>query len=135
MSAKSMKRAEIAKLTSCNLETVRYYEKTGVIPAPPRSEAGYRQYSEEHVRRLRFVIRGRELGFSLNELKALLSLVDRRAVTCREVEKLTQIHLDSVRRKIKDLKRMEQVLAKTLKHCSGDDVPDCPVIDALFGKA
>ena len=134
MNVKSITRAEIAQRSGCNLETVRYYEKTGVMPAPPRSEAGYRQYSEEDVRRLQFVMRGRELGFSLNELKALLGLVDRSAVSCGEVENIARIHLDSVRRKIKDLKRMERVLGQTLKHCSGEDVPDCPMIDALYGN-
>ncbi|MBI1285479.1 MAG: MerR family transcriptional regulator [Thiobacillus sp.] len=135
MDAKSMSRAEVAKRTGCNLETVRYYEKTGLMPAPPRSEAGYRQYDEEHVRRLHFVMRGRELGFSINELKALLDLVDRKAVTCSEAERVGKAHLTAVRRKIKDLKRMESVLSQMLKHCSGKDVPDCPMIDALFGAA
>tara|TARA_R110000868_G_scaffold80512_9_gene228775 strand:- start:633 stop:1040 length:408 start_codon:yes stop_codon:yes gene_type:complete len=135
MDMKSLTRAEIAKRAGCNLETVRYYEKAGIMPAPPRSEAGYRQYNEEHLRRLRFVMRGRELGFSLNEVKALLGLVDHRAVSCVEVEKIARTHLKSVREKIRDLKRMERVLSQTLKHCSGDDVPDCPIIDALYEGA
>lgn len=134
MSVNRMTRAELANRTNCNLETIRHYEKIGVMPDPPRSETGYRQYNEEHERRLRFIMRGRELDFSISELKALLDLVDRRAVTCGEVERLAKTHLLSVRQKISDLRRMERVLDRTLKSCSRNDVPECPIIDALFER-
>ena len=103
------------------------------MPEPPRTDAGYRQYQSEHERRLRFVMRGRELGFVIDDLRSLLDLVDRRAVSCGDVEKLAKDHLVSVREKISDLRRMERILSKTLKSCSGDNVPDCPLIDTLFG--
>jgi len=128
-----MTRGELANRTGCNAETIRYYEKIRVMPEPPRSASGYRQYDETHEQRLRFVMRGRELGFAIEELKNLLNLVDRNAVSCGEVEKLAKLHLGSVRKKIDDLKRMESVLSDTVRSCSGRDVPKCPLIDTLFG--
>lgn len=135
MSSKGMKRGELAKRTGCNAETIRYYEKIGLLPEPTRSESGYRQYDETHEQRLRFIMRGRELGFAIEDLKSLLNLVDRNAVSCGEVEKLARDHLNSVREKINDLRQMEDVLNKTVKSCSGEDVPECPLIDTLFGVA
>lgn len=128
-----MTRGELAKRTGCNAETIRYYEKIGLLPEPLRSASGYRQYDETHEQRLRFVMRGRELGFAIEDLKSLLNLVDRNAVSCGEVEKLAKVHLQSVREKIDDLKRMERVLGETVRACSGKDVPECPLIDTLFG--
>ena len=126
-----MKRGDLARATGCNLETIRYYENIGVMPPPRRSENGYRVYAEEDRRRLSFVIRGRELGFSLEELKRLLELLDTDSVTCEEVYRRTQRHLATVREKICDLQRLERVLSNTAAQCSGDEAPDCPVIDAL----
>ena len=126
-------RGELAKRTGCNAETIRYYENIGVMPEPLRSTGGYRQYDETHEQRLRFVIRGRELGFALEDLKSLLALVDRNTVSCGEVEKLATLHLRSVREKIDGLKRMERVLSDTVRACSGKDVPECPLIDTLYG--
>ncbi|MEX2124946.1 MAG: helix-turn-helix domain-containing protein [Woeseia sp.] len=128
-----MTRGELAKRSGCNAETIRYYEKIGVMPEPLRSTGGYRQYDETHERRLQFVMRGRELGFAIEDLKSLLDLVDRRAVSCKEVENLAKAHLRSVREKIGDLKQMENVLSDTVRSCSGKDVPECPLIDTLFG--
>ncbi len=127
-----MKRGELAKRSGCNAETIRYYEKIGLIPEPLRSANGYRQYGEFHASRLRFVMRGRDLGFSIEDLRSLLDLVDRNAISCGEVEKLAEEHLQSVRKKINDLKRMEKVLSDTVSSCSGNDVPECPLIEILF---
>ncbi|MEE8308215.1 MAG: helix-turn-helix domain-containing protein, partial [Gammaproteobacteria bacterium] len=132
MAMKGITRGKLAGRTGCNLETIRYYEKIGLMPEPSRTDGGYRQYQAEHERRLRFIMRGRELGFAVQDLKSLLGLVDRRAVSCGEVEKLALEHLLSIRKKITDLKRMERILGGTIKSCSGDDVPDCPLIDTLF---
>lgn len=128
----SITRGKLAKKTGCNLETIRYYEKIGLMPEPARSAAGYRQYNETHERRLRFIMRGRELGFGIENLKSLLSLVDRKVVSCGEVSKLAKEHLDTVHQKIQDLRRIEEALSTTVLSCSGEDVPECPVIDALF---
>lgn len=130
-SAKGMKRAQLARQTGCNLETIRYYEKISLMPDPPRTASGYRVYDDFHVERLRFILRGRELGFSIDELRGLLSLVDRGTQTCAEVKLLTDQHLEDVRAKIKDLKRIEKVLAATAAQCSGEQVPECPVLEAL----
>ena len=126
-----LRRAELARETGCNLETIRYYETIGMVPDPPRTAAGYRVYGPAHVGRLRFILRARELGFSIEEIRGLLALVDRGTQTCAEVKQRTQVHLAAVRAKIRDLKRIERILAATAAQCSGDTVPDCPVLDAL----
>lgn len=128
---KGLQRAELARRTGCNIETIRYYEKTGMMPDPPRSEAGYRLYGEAHVSRLRFILRARELGFSIEDIGGLLTLVDGGHQTCAEVKERTEKHLAGVRSKIADLKRIEKVLARTASQCSGRKVPACPVLDAL----
>ncbi|GAB4365953.1 MAG: Cu(I)-responsive transcriptional regulator [Kiloniellaceae bacterium] len=134
ISGNRMRRAELAQRTGCNLETVRYYEKIGIIPEPPRTKAGHRVYDETHVARLRFILRGRELGFSIDELRGLLQLVDRGTQTCAQVKALTEQHLADVRAKIADLKRIEKVLAATAAQCSGEQVPECPVLEALASR-
>ena len=131
-SVKPMQRAALARATGCNLETIRYYETIGVMPDPPRDPNGYRSYGEDDVRRLRFVMRARDLGFSLEEIRGLLSLVDSRSQTCAEVESVAAAHLKDVRDKIADLQRIEKALSGTVAQCSGTDVPDCPVLDALL---
>lgn len=126
-----MKRAELARRAGCHLETVRYYEKLGLLPEPPRTATGYRIYDAGHLARLRFVLRARELGFTLEEIRGLLELADRGTLTCAEVEKRTARHLAQVRTKIADLRRIERVLAEAAARCTGGEVPDCPVLDAL----
>ncbi len=125
-------RGELANRSGCHLETVRYYEKIGLLPPPARSEGGYRLYKIDDQRRLRFILRGRELGFSIEELRSLLSLVDSKAYTCGEIQDLTVDHLGSIRQKITDLKRLERTLTQISSECGGGAVPECPVIDALW---
>jgi MerR family mercuric resistance operon transcriptional regulator len=125
-------RGALAKRFGCHLETVRYYEKIGLLNAPARSQSGYRLYKVDDQRRLRFILRGRELGFSIDELRSLLSLVDSETYTCGEIHDLTVDHLGGVRRKIADLKRLERTLAQISNECIGGAVPECPVIDALW---
>lgn len=126
-----LKRGELARRTGCNLETIRYYEKIGLLPEPPRSANDYRIYDEAHVHRLRFVLRGRELGFSIEEIRGLLELVDGGNQTCGEVKARTDHHLTDVRAKIADLRRIEKILAQTAAKCSGGAAPKCPILDAL----
>lgn len=128
----SITRGKLARRTGCNLETVRYYEKIGLMPDPGRTQSGYRQYDKRHEDRLRFIMRGRELGFSIDGIKGLLDLVDRRAVSCADVKIIAQLHLEEIRGKLADLRRMERVLAETTRCCSGAEVPECPLIDTLF---
>lgn len=125
-------RGKLAKRFGCHPETVRYYEKIGLLLPPIRTEGGHRLYKIDDQRRLRFILRGRELGFSIAELRGLLSLVDSNVYTCGEILDLTIDHLGSVRRKIADLKRLERTLARISSECSGGAVPECPVIDALW---
>lgn len=127
-------RGELARVTGCNIETIRYYEKTGMLPDPPRTGAGYRVYSADHVARLRFILRARELGFSMEDIRGLLGLEDRAAPTCAEVKERTERHLADVRARIADLRRIEKVLSATAARCSGGEVPDCPVLEALEGS-
>lgn len=131
VTGKGLQRAALARRTACNLETIRYYEKIGMMPDPPRTGSGYRVYDESHVSRLRFILRARELGFAIEEIRGLLGLVDGGTQTCAEVKERTERHLSDVRAKIADLKRIEKVLAATAAQCSGEQVPECPVLDAL----
>ncbi|WP_375199136.1 helix-turn-helix domain-containing protein [Cupriavidus metallidurans] len=126
-----LKRAELANRSGCNIETIRYYEKIGMLPEPPRTASGYRLYGEHHVARLRFILRARELGFSLENIRGLLGLDDGGTRTCADVKARTERHLADVRKRIADLRRIERVLAQTAKQCSGDEVPECPVLEAL----
>jgi len=118
--------------TNCKVETIRYYEKIGIFPKPPRTEGGHRVYSENHLKRLVFIRRGRELGFSLEDIRALLKLIDGGANTCQQVEAITLHHIGNIHQKILDLKKLEKILAKISSQCEGGVVPECPILDALF---
>ncbi len=122
----------LSRQSGVNVETVRYYERIGVMPPPARSRGGYRMYGTDHLKRLAFVRRARELGFSLEEIRGLLRLVDGHAYTCADVHTLMVGHLEEVRRKIADLRRLEKVMADMVAQCSRHKIPECPVIDALF---
>ncbi|TPI19362.1 helix-turn-helix domain-containing protein [Mesorhizobium sp. B4-1-1] len=122
----------LSERSGVNIETIRYYEKIGVMPSPARRASGYRVYEAEHVRRLHFIRRGRELGFSLDELRGLLHLVDGHSYTCAEVHALAVGHLRDIRRKIADLRRLERVMSEMAARCTTEQIPECPIIDALF---
>jgi len=104
------------------------------MPEPNRTEAGHRVYDSEQERRLRFILRGRKLGFSINELKSLLRLIDGRTLTCGEVYELTSAHTDDIRRKIVDLRRLETALVRVSAQCRRSAAPECPIVDALFDE-
>lgn len=123
---------ELSKRAGVKIETIRYYEKSGIMPDPPRSEGGYRKYRSEHLNRLRFIRRCRQLGFSMADIEGLLGLVDEHGYTCAEVCSLTLAHADMVTEKIRDLKRLEKTLRGIASQCTGKEVPDCPIIDALL---
>ena len=122
----------LSKRTGVHLETVRYYEAIGIMPKPPRTPAGHRRYDQAHLKRLTFVKRSRELGFTLKEIRALLALVDGGDYTCAEVHDLTVSHLHDVREKIADLQRLEVTLADISRQCAGGTIPACPFIKTLF---
>ncbi len=122
----------LSKQTGVIIETIRYYEHEGLMPAPPRTSGGHRSYSEDHLKRLTFIRRSRELGFSMAEIRGLLALVDGGSYTCGEVKSLTLEHAESVRSKISDLRRIRRILLDISSRCEGGSVPECPIIDVLL---
>jgi len=122
----------LAAATGVNLETIRYYERIGLMPEPGRSGGGHRLYEAAHRRRLAFIRRGRELGFSIEEIRALLDLSQPQRRACEEVRTIAAAHLEDVRAKIADLARLESLLAHTVRQCRSDgESPVCPVLDLL----
>ena len=131
MSGDRLSIGKVAARTGCNIETIRFYEKQGLLPPPGRTEGGHRLYTTEMVGRLVFVRRCRELGFSMAEIGQLLSLVDGDQVSCERVKDIADLHLVDIRSKIADLRKMERTLRDLSSQCSGDDVPQCPIIEVL----
>lgn len=121
----------LSEATAVNIETIRYYERIGLLPPPPRSAGRHRLYGDSHRQRLIFIRRARELGFSLGEVRALLGLGGNHDLTCGEVRTLTQRHITAIRDKVRDLKRLEHILSDLAAQCKSDKVPDCPILDAL----
>jgi MerR family mercuric resistance operon transcriptional regulator len=124
---------ELSRRTGCNIETIRYYERIGLMPSPPR-RGRYRIYDGDHVARLGFVRRARELGFTLDEVRALLCLAASADASCTEVRDLAAAHLRDIRTRITDLKRMERVLADSVRACDAGQDPGCPLIDTLYAE-
>jgi len=125
---------ELSRRTGCNIETIRYYERIGLIPPPPR-RGRYRSYGGEDVARLGFVRRARELGFTLDEVRALLGLAAGGQTTCAEVRDLAAAHLTDVRARIADLRRMERVLADSVRACDAGEDAGCPLVETLYARS
>lgn len=125
---------DLATRSGCKVETVRYYEKTGLMPDPPRTEGGHRIYSLEHLKRLFFIRRSRDLGFSIEQVKELLRFVDEPDHTCGEVRGMAMLQARAVQEKIDDLKKLQKALNEMAARCKGGryTVEDCPIVDALF---
>lgn len=126
-----LSRGELARRTGVNLETIRYFERTGILPAPPRTEGGHRVYDESHVRTLGFVRRARGLGFTPDEVRTIIELGGPERAPCAEVRQIAAHHLQQVRSKIADLVEIERLLAETIDHCSGNPEPQCAVIEMI----
>ncbi len=126
-----MKIGELAAATGCHLETVRYYEKIGLLPKPPRTGSGYRAYRPSDVARVRFIARGRSLGFSLDEIRSLLRLSESPDLACGDVDALARQHLTEVRLKLTQLQRMEAELMATVERCRGGQRATCAVLQSL----
>jgi MerR family mercuric resistance operon transcriptional regulator len=124
----------MSRQTGVNIETIRYYERIGVMPEPARTESGQRLYETAHLNRLAFIKRSRDLGFSLNEVRDLLTLIDGGGMTCAEVHALTINHLKQVREKLSDMRKLERALKNLAAQCSRGDVPDCPIVETLYGR-
>lgn len=133
--AESITIGALSEITGVNIETIRYYEKIGLLPVPRRSEGRHRLYDRDLTQRLQFVRRSRELGFSIDEIKALLRLVDQGGLGCREAKGITERHLADIRGKISDLKRLERVLGRLAAACGANELPQCPLLETLSGSA
>jgi MerR family mercuric resistance operon transcriptional regulator len=129
--AENLRIGELSQLSGVNIETIRYYERITMLPPPPRTLSGRRIYGSTDLRALVFIRRSRELGFSLDKIRALLRLGGPGKASCREVREIAAHHLDDVRAKLGDLKKLERLLAKTVAKCTGRTAPDCPVLDIL----
>lgn len=123
---------ELSELTGVNSETIRYFERIGMLKPPERTEAGHRVFTEQHAERLKFIRHARDMGFSQDDVRALLKLSDGELTSCGEVKSIAAVHLDSIRQRIAKLQRLEALLDSTVAKCSGGKVPKCPVIDALM---
>jgi MerR family mercuric resistance operon transcriptional regulator len=122
----------LAKRSGVNIETIRYYERAGVLPAPPRSAGGYRLYrGADAERRLRFIRRARDLGLPLADVRRLLALSDQQPESCRRAQALASHHLADVRTRIADLRRIERVLAGLVNSCAKGKLSRCPLLETL----
>lgn len=121
---------ELSRLTGCNIETIRYYERIGILPQAER-RGRYRSYARVDTERLSFVRRARELGFTLEEIRALLGIATTGQVSCAEAREIAASHLANVRARLSDLRKMERVLASTVRACDTDGNAGCPLIDCL----
>ncbi len=130
-----MKIGEASDASGCHIETIRYYERMGLLPAPVRTDSGYRHYTGAQVQRLRFIARGRELGFGLDEIRSLLALADDESLPCAEVDRLARQHLDEIRTRVRELHRMIRELERTIAGCRGGQRTQCAILDALRAPA
>jgi MerR family mercuric resistance operon transcriptional regulator len=129
--ARGITAGQLAKAAGVNLETIRYYETIGLMPAPPRTSGRHRVYDDAHVRRLAFIRRGRDLGFSIEGVRALLILNDARHDSCAEAKTIAISHLNQVRHKLADLTRLESILSASVDRCTSEPLGPCPVLDML----
>jgi MerR family mercuric resistance operon transcriptional regulator len=125
---------QLAKQAGCKVETVHYYEKTGLMPEPPRTEGGHRIYALADVKRLNFIRRSRELGFSIEKIKQLLRFIDEPDHYCGEVKAMAMQQAQEVQQKIEDLQRLKEALNTMVTQCKGEEysVDNCPIIEALY---
>lgn len=126
-----MKIGDLARKTGTKVETIRFYEKIGLLPMPARTAGNYRDYGEPHLARLSFVRRARHLGFTLDQVRALLALSDDRDRSCDAVDAVAREHLAEIDRKISDLRALRRELDDIISQCSHGTISECRIIDAL----
>jgi len=126
-----MKISDAAAASGCHLETIRYYERVGLLPEPERTRNRYRQYTDADVERLRFITRGRDLGFSLEEIRSLFRLAQDPELSCCEVDQLARQHLCDIQARITDLQRMANELERTIGACHGGERGTCTILETL----
>jgi MerR family mercuric resistance operon transcriptional regulator len=131
----TLKTGELAKQAGVNVETLRFYERKGLLPKPHQRESGYREYPQESVRLLQFIKRAQELGFSLKEIRELLALKVQPGVTCVEVRETAEHKMADVRQKIRDLLAIERALQRLTVTCTGSGpLSECPILEHLEGE-
>jgi len=126
-----MKIGELSRATGTHIETIRYYERIGLLPAPARTDANYRSYGDPHRARLSFVRHSRELGFTIEEIRSLLDLSDHPERDCAEADRIASAHLEQVEEKIAQLTLLRDELTRIVGRCRGGIAADCRVIEAL----
>lgn len=127
-----LKVGEVAKQAGVNLQTIHYYERRGLLPKPPRTGSNYRAYPEDAVLRVRFVKRAQELGFTLKEIKELLSLRAAPRPRCSDIRERAQTKVQNIDDKVRTLQAMRKALTKLIGECSGKGpVTQCPILEAL----
>lgn len=131
MDEKILTIGHLARETGTKVETVRFYEKSGLLPAPSRTEGNYRSYDMAHLKRLSFIRRARDLGFSLDQVRALLALSDDRNQSCAAVDAIAKEHRTEVERKIADLQSLRKELDRMIDQCGCGVVADCRIIESL----
>jgi MerR family transcriptional regulator, copper efflux regulator len=135
METKPLTIGRLARAAGINLETVRYYERRGLVPRPPRSRSGYRLFPADTARRLRFIKHAQELGFSLKEIRGLLALRISPRSSCVEIRKRAEAKIRDIEGKIKSLESMRTSLRKLTKSCSGcGPISECPILESLDGE-
>lgn len=122
---------DMGKATGTNIETIRYYERIGLLPKPPRTSSNYRDYGQTELGRLSFIRRARDLGFSLDQVRALLSISGDRSCDCVGIDQIAKAHLAEVDRKLADLTALRKELKAVIDSCDGGVVADCRIIEAL----
>jgi MerR family mercuric resistance operon transcriptional regulator len=126
---------QLAKAANVNLETIRYYERRGLVPEPPRNSSGHRQYSDDAVVRTKFIKRTQVLGFTLREISEILSLKMEPGTTCRDIKSRVEAKIEDVEQKIADLKHIRKALLRMVSKCTGKGpIGECPILEALYQK-
>ena len=127
-----MRISDAAAASGCHLETIRYYERVGLLPSPERTASGYRASTPGDIDRLRFIARGRDLGFSLEEIRSLLQLSDGdERLSCSDVDRVARAHLADVHTRVADLRRMASELERVIDQCEGGHRGKCTILSAL----
>jgi Cu(I)-responsive transcriptional regulator len=126
-----MRIGELAKATGTKAETIRYYEREGILPAADRTDSNYRDYSDNHLAALTFVRRARQLGFSMAQVRELLALSDRADKPCQKVDELVREQLEEVEQKIVDLSSLRNELRLLLRSCEANSIGECRIVESL----
>ncbi len=122
---------QLAKIAATKVQTIRYYEQKNLLDEPVRTEGGQRRYYKAALDRLKFIRHGREMGFSLDDIRELLELSDEKSCSCAQVDRIAQRHLEHINSRIKRLKSLQQELKRMLSSCQHGDVEDCRIIEVL----